>query len=746
MSAETPVKTILVLSANPRGTRPLRLDEEIREIEQGLQRSKKRESFAFKSGQAVRDFDIHRSILDHDPQIIHFSGHGTGEQGLVFEDNIGQQKLVDAEALAGLFELFALQIECVVLNACYSKIQAKAIAQHIDYVIGMSKEIGDAAAIKFAVGFYDALGAGRDVEFSYKLGCRVIRMAGIPEHLTPQLFRKKDYSGENIDTTPLPTSPPQDARNTTVISPPASATTPLVPRQEEPNIAQYRQKVEEFASDGVISDIESLILNHLQNQLRLTDEQARGVREEVLEPYEIYKQQFEKKVAEQGYPLREKAQAELKKLQNYYKIKDEYINLVNQEAEKQEAEKLRGQEESRRIQAQQEHENNLRRYEQELSKALKAGYPLNEFVRNGLKNFQQSLGLTNEDVAPIEQRLLAPKQTEYERQQQEVERLRQQKLEQQRLEYQRQQAELQRQREPKSPSIIQTQPFEFETATLTVKTITEKRPRLFGFLEDTSTSTSCDITRSRGRAESFKEDLGNGVFLEMVEIPGGSFLMGSPENELERSDYESPQHKVNIKPFFMGKFPVTQEQYQAIMGENPSHFQGKNKPVERVRWDNAVDFCGRISKRTGKTYRLPSEAEWEYACRAGTRTPFHFGETITTDLANYDGNYTYGSGPKGKYLEQTTDVGSFPANTFGLYDIHGNVWEWCQDSWHKNYQGAPNNGSAWNDNENNYRLLRGGSWRHLPRICRSAFRAWYERGNSDVNFGFRVVVACSRAS
>ncbi|WP_414621263.1 SUMF1/EgtB/PvdO family nonheme iron enzyme [Calothrix sp. CCY 0018] len=593
MSSENPVKTILVLSANPKGTNSLRLSEETREIREGLQLAKQRDKFKIESAQAARYRDIQDSIMYYDPQIIHFSGHGAGEAGLIFEDNTGQQKLVDTEALAQMFKLLATRIEFVVLNACYSEIQALAIAQHINYVIGMSKEIGDKAAIEFAVGFYDALGDGSEFEFAYKYGCSAIRMAGIPEHLTPQLLKKEDFRGENIeDTAPVISSPPQDTRDVIVISP--------SPIQEENNIIEYRQKVEEFADDGIISDIESHILDNLQKKLGLTDKKARAVEKEVLEPYEIYKQQFTKKVDAQGYPLKEKAQVELKKLQNYYKIKDEYINLLDGEAEK----------------------------------------------------FQY-----------------------------------------------------------------------FETATL---------------------DKNHQINRSRGKAEYFKEDLGNGIFLEMIKIPGGSFLMGSPENEPERSDHESPQHKVTIQPFFMGKFPVTQEQYQAIMGENPSKFKGKNKPVERVRWDNAVDFCGRISKRTGKTYRLPSEAEWEYACRAGTRTPFHFGETITTDLANYDGNYTYGSGPKGKYLEQTTDVGSFPANTFGLYDIHGNVWEWCQDSWHKNYQGAASDGSAWinyNDDENNYGLLRGGSLSSSPGYCRSAFRYRYEHGDTTSSVGFRVVVA-----
>ncbi len=277
---------------------------------------------------------------------------------------------------------------------------------------------------------------------------------------------------------------------------------------------------------------------------------------------------------------------------------------------------------------------------------------------------------------------------------------------------------------------IKTQPFEFETATLIVK-------------NPGSSEIEYEINRSRRVAKSFKEDLGNGVLLEMVEIPGGTFLMGSPENEPQRRENEGPQHKVTVQPFFMGKFPVTQEQYEAIMAENPSQFKGKNKPVECVSWDNAVEFCAKTSRRTGKSYRLPSEAEWEYACRARTTTPFCFGDTITSDLANYDGNYTYGSGSKAQYRKQTTDVGSFRANAFGLYDMHGNVYEWCEDGWHQDYEAAPDDGSAWINiyDDNNYRLLRGGSWFNYPRFCRCASRNDGQRYYKNSNFGFRVVVA-----
>ncbi|MEH2080845.1 MAG: formylglycine-generating enzyme family protein [Nostoc sp.] len=250
----------------------------------------------------------------------------------------------------------------------------------------------------------------------------------------------------------------------------------------------------------------------------------------------------------------------------------------------------------------------------------------------------------------------------------------------------------------------------------------------------------------------------------MVAIPGGKFLMGSPDDELERLSWESPQHSVIIQPFFMGKFLVTQSQWAAVaalpqvnidLNSDPSYFKGANRPVEQVSWDDVIEFCARLSQKTQKTYRLPSEAEWEYACRAGTTTPFYFGETITTDLANYRGtdwdyNGTvypgnYAQGPKGEYRQQTTDVGKFPANPFGLFDMHGTIWEWCLDEWHENYNKAPKDGSALlGDNDNQNRLLRGGSWYNIPRGCRSASRLYGARGFGNYFVGFRVVVIGGR--
>ncbi|MBD2269256.1 SUMF1/EgtB/PvdO family nonheme iron enzyme [Anabaena sp. FACHB-1391] len=275
-----------------------------------------------------------------------------------------------------------------------------------------------------------------------------------------------------------------------------------------------------------------------------------------------------------------------------------------------------------------------------------------------------------------------------------------------------------------------------------------QNPRQLGFklqkIEVVTVNKFGEIIQRQPRiARYFMEYLGNGVTLEMAAIPGGTFMMGSPENEAGKEDWESPQHQVTVPGFFIGKYQLTQKQYQAIMGNNPSFLKGSNRPVERVNWNNAVKFCELLSERTGKTYRLPSEAEWEYACRAGTTTPFYFGETITTDLANYHGNYTYASAPRGEYRKQTTDVGPFPPNAFGLYDMHGNVWEWCLDDWVNSYNNAPTNGSAVT-RLSAKKLLRGGSWFFNPGHCRSAYRDDYNLAYSNDFIGFRVV--CSGAA
>jgi formylglycine-generating enzyme required for sulfatase activity len=301
--------------------------------------------------------------------------------------------------------------------------------------------------------------------------------------------------------------------------------------------------------------------------------------------------------------------------------------------------------------------------------------------------------------------------------------------------------------------------------------------------------------RQTHRGQFFTEKLNDSIGLDMMLIPSGSFMMGQTEKEKkelirlrDEKKYQTiyldelPRHLVIVPSFFMGKYPITQDQwhivatsYQKVIQElnpTPSHFKGDCLPVEQVSWDDAQEFCRRLSNQhTTRTYRLPSESEWEYACRAlpisladtfraddvlnegDLSFPFHFGETIDATLANYcvqdreisKKNYpgTYDRGVLGEYREKTTEVGTFSANAFGLYDMHGNVLEWCEDDLHSDYKGAPDDGSAWveSDRKNARKLLRGGSWNYDPVYCRSANRNFSTRDDRNFNVGFRV--SCS---
>jgi len=251
--------------------------------------------------------------------------------------------------------------------------------------------------------------------------------------------------------------------------------------------------------------------------------------------------------------------------------------------------------------------------------------------------------------------------------------------------------------------------------------------------------------------------------LTLILIPPGTFQMGSPGEE---GDYENekPQHSVTVPAFVMGRYPITQAQWAAVaafpqskipLKMDPSHFKGNNRPVEQVSWDDVVEFCERLAAHSQRPYRLPSEAEWEYACRAGTTTPFHFGETLSPEVANYKWEQTYGTrGIAGKSANETTPVDQFKiANRLGLCDLHGNAWEWCQDDWHENYNGAPEDGSAWLENISAIRkenastvvkVVRSGSWIGHPRICRSAWRDRDTRDARNNDIGFRVCCLAPR--
>jgi formylglycine-generating enzyme required for sulfatase activity len=307
--------------------------------------------------------------------------------------------------------------------------------------------------------------------------------------------------------------------------------------------------------------------------------------------------------------------------------------------------------------------------------------------------------------------------------------------------------------------------YEFTVATIAAPPIAQITIAPSETLSDQPTHKSSAIVIQRQTIKNWQyiQDLTPDLTLTLVKIPSGRFLMGAPDDEAESYSDEHPQHRVSVPECYFGKYPITQAQWRFVaelpkvdrdLDPDPAHFKGNNRPVEKVSWHSAIEFCQRLSQYTGQDYRLPSEAEWEYACRAGTTTPFSFGATIDAEIANYRAqNLThegkiysgqYGFGRLGNFRTTTIPVGSLGvANHFGLYDMHGNVWEWCLDHWHDNYQDVPPTSHAWIDKYNNKpnarRLLRGGSWNFNPRYCRSAFRYRAAANYQNNDLGFRVV-------
>ena len=249
-------------------------------------------------------------------------------------------------------------------------------------------------------------------------------------------------------------------------------------------------------------------------------------------------------------------------------------------------------------------------------------------------------------------------------------------------------------------------------------------------------------------ARFFPESLGGSEKIELVAIAPGNFWMGASGAESQAESHEFPRHRVTLAPFFLSKYPITQSQWAAVatwpkvqrdLDPFPAHFSGGDRPVESVSWLEAMEFCDRLSQRTGRRYSLPSEAQWEYACRAGTQTPFHTGDTITSQMADYVGTYTYRAEAAGDYRQATIPVGHFAPNAFGLHDMHGNVWEWCADRWHANYRGAPTQGQPWvGSSRSAQRAIRGGGWLDAPAKIRAASRSGYLETSLNRTIGFRV--------
>ncbi len=245
------------------------------------------------------------------------------------------------------------------------------------------------------------------------------------------------------------------------------------------------------------------------------------------------------------------------------------------------------------------------------------------------------------------------------------------------------------------------------------------------------------IARTHHAANQFTEDLANGISLELIVIPSGMFQMGSLPHR--GNNDEQPQHLVSIKSFMLGKFLITQAQWKAVIGKlPPCRFKGEGLPVERVSWIDAQKFCQQLSDKSRRYYRLPSETQWEYACRAGTSTPFSFGETLTVDVANFNGEHTFRDEPRGFYFHSTNEGGKFPPNAFGLYDMHGNLSEWCADNWLDDYSSSPRDSSSYQNKDSRYRVARGGSWHEPPELCRSEARLRVLDSEAEEFIGFRV--------
>lgn len=286
-------------------------------------------------------------------------------------------------------------------------------------------------------------------------------------------------------------------------------------------------------------------------------------------------------------------------------------------------------------------------------------------------------------------------------------------------------------------------------ATATATTADSKLP-LFDFATIAVDRQGKEKQRTYHQARLYTEDLGSYRTLAMVSIPAGKFNMGASVREKFSSDRERPLHQVKVAAFSIGKYPITQAQWRAVaklpiikskLQLDPSHFKGDLRPVDSISWLEAREFCDRLSAYTGKQYRLPSEVEWEYACRGNTRTPFAYGETLTGELADYASAYAYASETGTAYRRETTIVGSFMPNSFGVYDLHGNISEWCADPWHEDYHGAPSNSKVWNQGGNQaWRTLRGGSWANKPSHCRSAHRSGYPKHLLNRAIGFRVAM------
>lgn len=467
------------------------------------------------------------------------------------------------------------------------------------------------------------------------------------------------------------------------------------------NEQRYRKQVQTKIRNGTIGPAGLAVLSQWQQRLNLSTVQAKAIEDEILQPYRERQKQLalytqaleaEKRVS---YPLNEVAVQDLKDLQRLLSLRDEDVREVEKLV-------LGHKEKDDRTHKEERTRNKEENRENKRKKDQPAKQPV---TKKTLKNSAHPVVDIQHAIA---KRWIRPTKVDL-------------------------------QHAPSlKPQPVQFKPIQFKTVQVDDKG---------------------DIVHAlSGEATSFVEPLSDRISLTMLRIPGGKFLMGAAPGEKEANRNEYPQKEILLPEFWMAQCTVTQAQWKAIMGPkviekaaagaappNPTRpLKKPQQPIDNIFWPEAVAFCQKLSARTGRDYRLPSGAQWEYACRAHTTTPFHFGETLTPELANYNGSYAYGNGPKGQYRAHTTEVGSFPPNAFGLHDMHGNVWEWCLDGW-QNFQ--PNSSPRHNIQRlsGQKKSLRGGSWFYLPSNCRSACRLTYPFHNRTDDIGFRVVCSVARA-
>ncbi len=749
----TLVKKILILAANPRGD--LKLEQEIRDIQEVLGSSANREQFTLETREAVRTEDLTRALLELKPWIVNFCGQVSGSEGLVLENDKGQQDLVSTEALANLFRQSADEVECVLLNACYAEVQAQEIVKYINYVIDIRQEIRDDAARAFTLGFYEAVGSGESIESAYQFGCDRIQLeinrstasregtllgltepVKVPEHLIPVLLKKTLI-------TQLEGFPPIQIFTfevATIAIKLEFKIVTLVPKEQisnrpKPEDIYFREDVfyEAFSRKG-----------RYQSYEQLTNNEQEGI------DYRIRYRQGNSKfaiVAHHGGKI------QLGTTEIADAIAGEDYSFYTFEGIKEGAKN-----DSLHIPS---HKFDEPRALELVSKADRV------IAIHGIAVEDEAVylgGLDDNFREQIKQSLIKEDFTNVSDLGQFFRGISPQNI-------------CNRGQTGKGVQIgiswgLRKQLFDSLNNDSNEPTLFDRFIQAIRDALSPLEAAGWRYQTTQGEADYYTEDLGNGIELDMISIPGGSFIMGSPEEELKSRDKERPQHQVTVPTFYMGRYPITQAQWQVVAGlekvereldPDPSYFKNDyggierwTRPVEQISWEDAREFCNRLSKKTEREYRLPTEAEWEYACRAGTTTPFHFGETISTELANYrgtDAEYkgkvypgNYGRGPKGIYREQTTPVGSFKvANNFGLSDMHGNVWEWCEDDWHENYKNAPTDSNAWLSGDGAAKVIRGASWRDIPNYCRSTCRSSPHDVRS-YNLGFRVVCVAPRAT